>query len=96
MKQLKDQNKSYFVSTTKLNSIVNMLDRMLGSEEDQPYETMVFSIDVNGDIDFGNPIETYRYSSEQAAINGHKKMVKKYIPYIEATVLTPKKRRLSN
>ena len=45
---------------------------------DHGYETMVFKCDENGNVENWKDLDCDRYSSQQAAIEGHDNMVEKW------------------
>lgn len=70
----------YYVSTALLDDpMINLLDNiLLNPSSNSTYETMVFSVDKNGEPDWGAGLEYLRTTSPAQADENHRLMVEKY------------------
>lgn len=68
------KGQEYLVSTVKLDTFVRNVDCFIGIDDDN-YETMIFKKD-DLDWNYGEPIYTKHYHTEEEAVRGHDFCVK--------------------
>jgi len=84
-----DRDYSIIKQTTTDRKLVSTvwlgLNHRFGHGEPLIFETMVFLIDKNGDIDYGD-IDSERYSTEEEALAGHELMCENHAGVLDRIV----------